>query len=119
MHDADQAAQDSAAAETAGVGAGTLVAATNCSAGFAGALYTPPSINDVRAWAAAWMFKLKPTRTVYLNQASDFLSAWYLETQVRPLALPVLLHTPFTCSTCLCASATFQAGAWVRPWKAV
>ena len=80
--------QDTAAAQTAGMGSGLLVASntTNCSAGFAGSLYNPPSTNDVRAWAAAWMWRMTPTRTSYLTDASTFLSAWYLETQVPLLA---------------------------------
>ena len=58
--------------------------AAKCTAGFAGSLYAPASLNDVRAWAAAWMYRMLPTRTSYLMDASTFLSAWYTETNVRP-----------------------------------
>ena len=80
-------AQASELHQSAGNGAGTLVAATDCTRGFAGSLYAPFSTNDARAWAAAWMFKMDTSSTRYFNEAKEFLDAWLLEVQVSWLHL--------------------------------
>ena len=79
--------QASEGIQSAGDGTGVLVASKNCTAGFAGALYAPPSNNDVRAWAAAWLWRMSPTTSKYRIDASTFLSAWYQETGVRLILL--------------------------------
>ena len=132
--DLTSSVQASEAHQSAGNGAGTLVAATDCTRGFAGGLYAPFSTNDARAWAAAWMYKMDTSSTRYFNEAKEFLDAWLLEVQVswlrsrnwdlgfrgswtEPLHVgcgPVLATEMATCSTCYYdgAKETWPPGCW-------
>ena len=74
--------QATEAHQSASNGVGTLVASTDCTAGFNGAQYAPFSTNDVRAWAATWMYRMDTSTMRYLNDAKTFLNSWLLEAQV-------------------------------------
>ena len=61
------------------------MAVKDCTQGFAGKLYAPFSTNDVRAWAAAWMYRMDTSKVRYYDESKEFLDAWLLEVQVGVL----------------------------------